>query len=183
VCFQPSHLHPHCPAVARDPEEHCLVCVLQGTDCISTFTDLLWHNLWCFNDLQSCLAIWANINLLPCIVPSMQSFAKVVLQWFLPGTLWHVHLVWRIAPFSTYPHITCSRPRALGQIDNQCSHSRISTRTVVGVILSCPIWRRVSDSNSWVRFCVCPVSEPMHNHIPVSLSMQAEALTSAFAFK
>jgi hypothetical protein len=50
------------PTVARDSEKCHIVLAGQGTFCLSTFPDQVWHYLWCLKGLQSCLAIWVNIN-------------------------------------------------------------------------------------------------------------------------
>jgi hypothetical protein len=54
---------PRCPdsTVARNPEDHYLVFIRQGTNCLLKFPDQLWRYPCYFKGSQSCLAFWANI--------------------------------------------------------------------------------------------------------------------------
>jgi hypothetical protein len=121
---------------------------------------------------------------------------KLKFQIFLLGTFWQVHWMRKLPLRSFTLHIPTPDPpanldpsvcqiispawRVMGQVGNQYLCRGIWTLkgvplAVLGFILSWPI------CNVWMW--ACPMSDPLPNHIPIPLSLQAEAIASASTTK
>lgn len=165
-----------CILIALSPFVAGDIPIVQGKDCMLTFLYQFQHYPCYLKGLQNYTTIWENYKF-----AFLHSFCAVLCTGWNHGDFFPEHCGtytnvegW---PIQSQPIYICPRPagsyvdssvyqintldwRSMGQVDNQCSSSRIFTSEVVPWVIrrlfSWPMWKTGSDSISQAHLCPIP---------------------------